>query len=261
MLTLSRCSSPSLSAKRRTSNADCRSRWALLAKPALSVALAMGVLTAGQAQALTISIYNLFSFGSSKYRTYLADQPISWTQARNYALSLGGGYELVSINSTEENTAIFNQIVPTLNGTLWGTGTLCCGGGEYLTGPWIGLFQPPGSTEPAGNWQWVDGTSLTSNGYSNWLPGMPNNSLGGDNFGNILAFSSLYQWGWNDAIDNAVIEFNGTGPVLAFVVEDETNVAPAPLPIFGAAAAFGFSRKLRKRIKGSTNPVANSYSL
>jgi hypothetical protein len=90
---------------------------------------------------------------------------------------------------------------------------------------------------------------------------MPNNSLGGDNFGNILAFSSLYQWGWNDAIDNAVIEFNGTGPVLAFVVEDETNVAPAPLPIFGAAAAFGFSRKLRKRIKGSTNPVPNSYSL
>jgi hypothetical protein len=94
MLTLSRFSSPSLSAKRRTSNADCRSRWALLAKPGLGVALAMGVLTAGQAQALTISIYNLFSFGSSKYRTYLADQPISWTQARNYALSLGGGLTL-----------------------------------------------------------------------------------------------------------------------------------------------------------------------
>jgi hypothetical protein len=253
MLTLSRSSSPSLSDKRRTSNPD-RRHWASLAKPGLGVALAMGVLTAGQAQALTISIYNLFSFGSSKYRTYLADQPISWTQARNYALSLGGGYDLVSINSTEENIAIFNQIVPTLNGTLWGTGTLCCGGGEYLTGPWIGLFQPPGSTEPAGNWQWVDGTSLTSNGYSNWLPGMPNNSLGGDNFGNILALSSLYQWGWNDAIDNAVIEFNGTGPVLAFVVEDETNGAPGPLPIFGAGAAFGFSRKLRKRIKGNTNP-------
>jgi hypothetical protein len=101
----------------------------LLAKPTLGVALAMGVLTAGQAQALTISIYNLFSFGSSKYRTYLVDQPISWAQARNYALSLGGGYDLVSINSTDENTAIFNQIVPTLNGTLWGTGTLCCSGG------------------------------------------------------------------------------------------------------------------------------------
>ena len=78
MLTLSRFSSPSLSAKRRTSNPD-RRHWASLAKPGLGVALAMGVLTAGQAQALTISIYNLFSFGSSKYRTYLVDQPISWT--------------------------------------------------------------------------------------------------------------------------------------------------------------------------------------
>ena len=31
---------------------------------------------------------------------------------------------------------------------------------------------------------------------------------------------------------------------------------PAPLPLFGAAAAFGFSRKLRKRIKESCNPLA-----
>ena len=74
----------------------------------------MGVLTAGQAQALTISIYNLFSFGSSKYRTYLADQPISWTQARNYALSLGASYDLVSINSTEENTAILKPNRPNI---------------------------------------------------------------------------------------------------------------------------------------------------
>jgi hypothetical protein len=232
-----------------------------LDKPALGIALAIGVLTAGQAQALTISIYNSFNFGSSKYRTYLADQPISWTQARNYALTLGGDYDLVSVNSTEEDIAIFYQIGPTLNRTLWGTGILCCGGGEYLAGPWIGLFQPHGSTEPAGSWQWVDGTSLTSNGYSNWLPGMPNNSLGGDNFGNILAFSSLYQWGWNDAIDNAVIEFNGTGPVLAFVVEDETNGAPGPLPALGAAAAFGFSRQLRNRIKRSNKAASSSYSL
>jgi len=28
-----------------------------------------------------------------------------------------------------------------------------------------------------------------------------------------------------------------------------TAPAPGPLPLFGAAAAFGFSRKLRKRIK------------
>jgi hypothetical protein len=35
--------------------------------------------------------------------------------------------------------------------------------------------------------------------------------------------------------------------------------APGPLPLFGAAAAFGFSRKLRKRIKLA--PAALSSSL
>jgi hypothetical protein len=31
--------------------------------------------------------------------------------------------------------------------------------------------------------------------------------------------------------------------------------APGPLPLFGAAAAFGFSRKLRKRIQESSQPL------
>lgn len=36
--------------------------------------------------------------------------------------------------------------------------------------------------------------------------------------------------------------------------------APGPLPALGIAAAFGFSRKLRKRIKGH-NAVSSTYSL
>ena len=36
---------------------------------------------------------------------------------------------------------------------------------------------------------------------------------------------------------------------------------PGPLPLFGAAAAFGFSRKLRKRIKCSTKTGSGAYSL
>jgi hypothetical protein len=39
------------------------------------------------------------------------------------------------------------------------------------------------------------------------------------------------------------------------------SAAPGPLPLSGAAAAFGFSRKLRKRIKRSTNAVSTNYSL
>jgi hypothetical protein len=36
---------------------------------------------------------------------------------------------------------------------------------------------------------------------------------------------------------------------------------PGPLPALGLAAAFGFSRKLRKRFKASTNAVSSTYSL
>jgi hypothetical protein len=56
MIILSRLSSPSPSAKGSTSNADRRSRWALLAKPTLGVVLAMGVFTAGQAQAMAVNL-------------------------------------------------------------------------------------------------------------------------------------------------------------------------------------------------------------
>jgi hypothetical protein len=41
----------------------------------------------------------------------------------------------------------------------------------------------------------------------------------------------------------------------------QATVVPGPLPALGVAAAFGFSRKLRKRIKISTNAVSSTNSL
>jgi hypothetical protein len=38
----------------------------------------------------------------------------------------------------------------------------------------------------------------------------------------------------------------------------EVQQTPAPLPLLGVGAAFGFSRNLRKRIKGSKLPEAMS---
>jgi hypothetical protein len=66
MLTLCRFSSPSSSAKASTTSPIRRRGWASLAKPALGAALAMGSLAAGQARALTISIYNSFKEGLIK---------------------------------------------------------------------------------------------------------------------------------------------------------------------------------------------------
>jgi hypothetical protein len=58
-----------------------------------------------------------------------------------------------------------------------------------------------------------------------------------------------------------------------FIIADETAwtlstpfsssaaAVPGPLPALGAAAAFDFSRQLRKRIKRSNNAVSSIYSI
>ena len=47
----------------------------------------------------------------------------------------------------------------------------------------------------------------------------------------------------------------------AQAVPASSAAVPGPVPAIGAFAAFGFSRKLRKRIKRSTNAISSSYSL
>lgn len=223
-------------------------------KSAIGAALALGVLGAGQAQALTINLYNSFTFGGSTYQTYLADQAITWTTARNYAQSLGGGYNLVSINSSAENAAIFSNIN---NAALW---TQDVNVATFFSGPWIGLFQQGQTCEPGrpdqgicGGWQWVDGTTPYGTNYTQWGLGQPNNSAGGQNKGYFQnTASQIPAPTWGDLADNS------NGNIKSFVVE--TNV-PGPLPALGAVAAFGFSRKLRKRIIDSKAVGASSTAV
>jgi hypothetical protein len=254
----SRFTSPSSSAKDSTSSA--RIRCSSLTKSALLAAMAVGVLGAGQAEALTISLYNSFDYGNSTYRSYLADQEISWTTASNYATgvtatgltgpALGGLWNLVSINSAAENAAIFSNIN---DPQLW---TVSQG---FSWGPWIGLSQQGQTCEPGnpaqgscGGWNWADGTTVFSNGYSSWEIFQPDNAFalqGGEHWGNFFASSSNRAATWNDNPNNPS---SNTPPwdVVSFVVEAPAAV-PGPIPVLGAAAAFGFSRKLRKRIKVS----------
>lgn len=237
-------------------------------KSAFGVAVAMGVLGAGQAQALTISLYNSFNFGNSTYRTYLASQPIPWTTAYEYAIgvtttgltgpALGGAWNLVSINSAAENAAIFDEINIT---SLWNNPV-----GSLYIGPWIGLFQPNNNLEPAGGWRWVDGTLAS---YTNWSQGEPNNGLtcsndtGVNNCDSVAAFFNTNVVPSDQWVDNSIgpttffvngypVSNPGALPInyaISFVVEQPS--VPGPLPIFGALATFGFSRKLRQRIKAS----------
>ena len=209
-----------------------------------------GFVVEAPAPALTFTLANSFNFGGRSYRTYYADRAISWAEARNQALSLGGGYDLASINSQAENDLIFANLN---NPSLWNGGTSYGRGG-----PWIGLFQPAGSPEPAGGWQWVDGTSAISPNYNNWGVNQPDNrSVVGiqvEGYGQFLGNGR-----WNDQ-ENFVSE-PSLSPDQPFGFVVEAPAAPGPLPIFGAAAGFGFSRKLRRRIKNSVNPVSSSDNI
>jgi len=67
-----------------------------------------------------------------------------------------------------------------------------------------------------------------------------------DNINSDLAFQFLGQG-----------TFTSAHPTLTVPVQS----VPGPLPILGAAAAFGFSRKLRKRLKSSKSEVISTTAL
>ena len=82
----------------------------------------------------------------------------SWTVAETNAVSTGG--HLVTINDAEENA----WLVATFSSYVY-------------KGVWIGLYQVPGSAEPAGGWVWISGDTST---YRNWAEEEPNNGLNPD---------------------------------------------------------------------------------
>ena len=95
------------------------------------------------------------------------------------AATAKGGW-LADIQSAAENDFVFSL----LTSDMW---YLEMGDGAGL-GPWLGGFQPEGSPEPAGNWQWVTGSLFTDAngsfiGYTNWYPGQPRNHYQIENSG------------------------------------------------------------------------------
>lgn len=114
------------------------------------------------------------------YRLVIGPE-LRWEQARLAAtsqlLGTSSGY-LATITSIEEQNFITGKF----------------GAAILPWGAWLGGFQPAGSAEPAGNWQWVTGEPFD---FTNWVAGEPNNN-GDEKYLQLFVNGNL----WNDLGDN-----------------------------------------------------------
>jgi hypothetical protein len=118
--------------------------------------------------------------------------PVNWPNAKAGAEALtfmGVQGHLATITSQDETDFIVNNLLSFHS--------------------WIGGFQPPGSPEPDGNWQWVTGEPFV---YTNWdihANGEPNNW--GGNESALMVYSHEADRGqWNDESE---------GRTLGYIVE------------------------------------------
>ena len=114
---------------------------------------------------------------------------VNWFQAKSASEGmtyLGVPGHLITVTSIEEQQFLVDNLMPPVVSNQR---------------HWIGGFQPPGSPEPDGNWQWVTGEVW---GYTNWGVGEPNDSGGLEHSAHIGA-----QVTWNDFDGNSSFQFDG----------------------------------------------------
>jgi hypothetical protein len=161
----------------------------------------VALLAAPQTSHATLSCWALSEGGNGHaYEPVLAD--VTWEQA-NAAATAKGGY-LATITSAAENSFVYNLVTAP---AYWVN--------EY-GGPWLGGFQPAGSSEPAGGWSWVTGEAW---GYTNWWWDNQPDNAGGTECYLQLHGGPLHGGAyWNDlnptvVLHGYVIEYDSPGCV------------------------------------------------
>ena len=166
---------------------------------------------AGSVTSLTASLAVNPAANTKKY-VYVSGN-FTWLQAKAAAEARGG--HLATVTSAEEWTAIVAQLGSSSN--------LCL---------WIGGFQPAGSAEPAGGWQWVTGEPFV---YKNWAAGEPNNAGGNEAYMHVN-WGNQVRGTWND------MSLAGGGGTKGYILEIEPillTTQPASLTVTeGSPASF-----------------------
>lgn len=176
-------------------------RWSTHA-PSFSLLAATMTLSAGTAGTAAGSILSGPHFRDDSDHAYFLIQAGSWLESEAEAGLLGG--HLATVNDEVEQRWLLDTF-----GTLGGSRSL-----------WIGLRR-----EEDGVFRWVSGEPVT---YENWLPGQPDNALGGESYVHLLNAGNAFGHPaglWND-LANTNGQFPTFDPISGVV-----EVAPPRLTL------------------------------
>ena len=158
----------------------------------------------------------------------IVDNNTSWTDAENKAIALGG--HLVTIRSQAENDWVFNLAVSST------------GSGVY--GAWIGMYQLPGSPEPAGGWVWSSGEAVT---YTHWQTstGEPNDYYGNSSENWAKMYARKHDWDENVTYWNDTWHYEPARPDTIGIVE----VVPEPASFLAIGGGLSLLLLQKRRTK------------
>lgn len=173
------------------------------------------------------------------YEVILDPSGPTWEEARDAAIAKGG--YLATLTSAEENTFVHGLVA----NNPWYWVTIGTAPNQNSSGAWIGLYQLPGSEEPAGGWTWVTGEEYN---YTNWAVDRPNNLEGIEHYGQFFG-TGLYNRAntWNDLPNESsdLVTVVATNPVTYIV---EYSVVPEPsagISLLLASLGLGAARRRR----------------